>query len=64
MAGSSFGACCAHWSPDGSALVAPATAGADDQSLLVVLPLDGSGIRQVTSTPALYTSISWGAANR
>jgi hypothetical protein len=59
-----FGACCAHWSPDGSALVAPATTGDDDQSQLLVLPLDGSGIRQVTTIPGYYTSISWGAASR
>jgi Tol biopolymer transport system component len=64
MPDASFGACCAHWSPDGTALVAPATTGADDESLLIVLPLDGSGIRQVTSVPALYTSVSWGAGNR
>jgi hypothetical protein len=66
MQGASFGACCSHWSPDGSAIVAPATATAtgDDQIVLVVLPVDGSGIRQVTTVPAYYTSISWGAASR
>jgi hypothetical protein len=64
MQGASFGGCCGHWSPDGSSIVAPATTGQDDESDLVVLPIDGSGIRQVTTVPSYYTSISWSPASR
>jgi hypothetical protein len=64
MQDSALGACCPHWAPDGAAVVAPGTASTDDQSDLIVLPLDGSGIRQVTTQPALYKDVSWGAASR
>jgi hypothetical protein len=64
MQGASFGACCSRWSPDSSAIVAPATATGDNQSVLVALPVDGSAIRQVTTIPSFYSSISWGTAGR
>jgi hypothetical protein len=60
----SFGECCSHWAPDGSAVVAPGTESTDAQSVLMVLPTDGSGARQVTTVPGYYTGISWGPASR
>ena len=58
------GVCCARWSPDSRALLVAGTEGDNDHSVLLAVPVDGSGIRQITSTPAFYTDFSWGLATR
>ncbi len=58
------GICCSVWSPDGTALLGQATVTSDDQAYLFIVPIDGSTIYQVTTTPALYENVSWGAASR
>ena len=54
------GVCCARWSPDSQALLVAGTEGDDDKNVLLAVPVDGSGIRQVTTTQAFYTDYSWG----
>jgi Sigma-70 region 2 len=56
--------CCARWSPDSTALLASGTATTGDQSELLIVPLNGDPIAQVTSTPAQYLDFSWGRASR
>ncbi|HET7473738.1 MAG TPA: hypothetical protein VFJ71_11480 [Candidatus Limnocylindrales bacterium] len=58
------GVCCGRWSPDSRALLVAGTNGHDDASDLLIVPIDGSAIRQVTTTPGLYTDFSWGPVSR
>ena len=58
------GVCCGRWAPDSSALVVAGTAGADDLSDLVIVPVNGDPIFQVTQSPAFYTDFSWSPAKR
>ena len=58
------GVCCARWSPDSQALLVAGTTGDESRSVLLAVPVDGSGIRQVTTTEGFYTDYSWGPASR
>ena len=58
------GVCCARWSPDSRALLVAGTEGENEQSVLLAVPLDGSGIRQITTTESFYSDYSWGPASR
>jgi hypothetical protein len=58
------GICCARWSPDSTALLAAGTVGADDESYLFIVPIDGSPVAQVTTVPGFYQDFSWGPASR
>ena len=58
------GVCCARWSPDSKALLVAGTEGDDKKSVLLAVPVDGSQIRQVTTTQGFYTDYSWGPATR
>jgi WD40-like Beta Propeller Repeat len=58
------GICCARWSPDSTALLAAGTVGANDESYLFIVPIDGSPVAQVTTVPGFYQDFSWGPASR
>jgi len=58
------GLCCSRWSPDGAALLAAATLGPNEQSNLVIVPVNGDPVRQVTTVPAQYNDYSWGPVRR
>ena len=58
------GVCCAQWSPDGSALLAIATSTDDEHEQLIIVPIDGGPIHQVTQDPNGYTAFLWGPVSR
>jgi Tol biopolymer transport system component len=57
------GVCCGRWSPDSTALLVAGTGSTNDQSNLLIIPVDGSPIAQVTNSPSFYTDFSWGATS-
>ncbi len=58
----SAGVCCARWSPDSTALLAAGTGGDNDRSELLIVPVNGDPIAQVTTMPAFYEDFSWSPA--
>jgi hypothetical protein len=58
------GVCCGRWAPNSTAIVVAGTTGAEDRSDLLIVPVNGDPIFQVTQTPAFYTDFSWGPASR
>jgi WD40 repeat protein len=58
------GVCCARWSPDSSAMLVAGTTGANRESYLFIVPIDGSPIAQVTTEPGFYQDFSWGPVSR
>lgn len=62
--GFNAGVCCARWSPESTTLLVAGTLADNLQSQLLIVPVDGSAIAQVTSIPGFYSAFSWGAATR
>jgi Tol biopolymer transport system component len=58
------GVCCARWSPDSRALLVAGTVADDRVSQLLIVPVGGGGISQVTTVSGFYSAFSWGAASR
>ncbi len=58
------GVCCGRWSPDSSALLVAGTKGQNVESDLLIIPVNGEPIRQLTQTPAFYSDFSWGPVAR
>ena len=58
------GVCCARWAPDSRALLVAGTLADDNRSQLLIVPVAGGAIAQVTSIAGFYSSFSWGSATR
>ena len=55
------GVCCGRWQPDSTALLVAGTTGADARSELLIVPIDGGPVAQVTRAPGFYQDFSWSA---